>query len=76
MTTITIKNGGELSRNKFQDLDDLRNYLISITPESSFQLSLEEEAELDRRYEEMKSGKEQGISLNKIRAKFEAKISS
>jgi len=76
MTTITVKNSEKLLRKNFQDLEDLRNYLASLDPQQAFQLSIDEEAELDRRYEDIKSGKEKGISWENIKAKFEARITS
>ena len=76
MTTITIQNGEKLTRKKFQDIEDLLNYLVSLSPKKPFQLSSEEETELNRRYEEMKSGKEPGIPWEEIKTNFEAQITS
>ncbi|MGB1283906.1 MAG: addiction module protein [Polaribacter sp.] len=76
MTTITIQNGEQLTRKKFQDIEDLFNYLVSLSPKQSFQLSSEEETELNRRYEEMKSGKELGIPWEEIKTNFKAQITS
>jgi putative addiction module component (TIGR02574 family) len=75
MTTITIKNSGNISRTEFEDLADLQNYLSLRLHEDDY-FSPEEEKELDRRYEELKSGKVKGIPWDEVREKFTKRLNS
>ncbi len=75
MTTITIKNSGNISRTEFEDLADLQDYLTIELHNSTFLFSPEEEKELDRRYEELKSGKVKGIPWKEVREKLLSRIS-
>ena len=74
MTTITIKNSGDISRTEFEDLTDLQDYLSLKLHDDNY-FSPEEEKELDRRYEELKSGKVAGIPWEKVKTKLLSRIS-
>jgi hypothetical protein len=75
MTTITIKNSGNISRTEFEDLTDLQNYLSLKLHEDNY-FSPEEEKELDRRYDELKSGRVKGIPWEEVREKFTERLNS
>jgi len=75
MTTITIKNSGDISRTEFEDLTDLQDYLSLKLHDDNY-FSPEEEKELDRRYEELKSGKVAGIPWEEVRKKFTERLNS
>ena len=69
MTTITIKNSGIISRTVFEDLADLQDFLnFQIIENREF--SDEFKAEIDRREEELLSGKVAGIPWEEVKAKF------
>lgn len=76
MTTITIKNVGKLSRTNFDDLVDLQNYIARLKPNNDFFLSPEMEKELDRRYEELITGKVKGIPWEDIKEEFTQRLNS
>ena len=76
MTTITIKNVGKLSRTSFNDLVDLQNYIAGLEPNNDFFLSPEMEKELDRRYEELITGKVKGIPWEDIKEEFTRRLNS
>ena len=76
MTTITIKNVGNLSRTNFNDLADLQNYIAMLKPDKDFFLSPEMEKELDRRYEELIMGKVKGISWKDVKEEFTQRLNS
>lgn len=76
MTTITIKNSRNLSRTNFENLTDLQDYLTSISVENDIEITTEMEKELDKRYEELLSGKVKGIPWNEVKKEFENRISS
>jgi len=42
MTTIKIKNGAQLTKTQFEDIEDLREYLFLISMENSYTLSSEQ----------------------------------
>ena len=75
MTTITIKNSGNISRTVFEDLADLQDFLTLKLHEDNY-FSPEEEKELDRRYEELKSGKVKGIPWDEVREKYAERLNS
>jgi len=74
MTTITIQNSENLSRTNFDNLTDLQNYIALLKPETDFFLSPEMEEELDRRYEELKSGKVKGIPWEEVKNEFAKRL--
>ena len=74
MTTITIKNDNKISRKVFEDLDDLQRYISSIVSDDGLLLSSEMDKELDKRYEDLKSGDIQGISLEDVKEKYTKRI--
>ena len=75
MTTITIKNSKNISRTEFEDLVDLYSYLDSFFTKEGFSISSEMEEELDRRYEELKSGKVKGIPWDVVKKKYSSRLS-
>ncbi|MCD6555773.1 MAG: addiction module protein, partial [Bacteroidales bacterium] len=60
VTTITIHKGFNFEKTEFQDLDELIDFLN----EKDLFISDEFDAELDRRYHELKSGKIKGINIS------------
>jgi putative addiction module component (TIGR02574 family) len=76
MTTVTIKNVGKLSRTSFNDLTDLQNYIAKLKPDIDFFLSPEMEKELDRRYEELKTGKVKGMPWEDVKEEFTRRLNS
>ena len=69
MTTITIKNSGNISRTEFEDLADLQDYLsLQIIENRDF--SDEFKVELNRREAELLSGKVAGIPWEEVKAKL------
>ena len=76
MTTITIKNVGKLSRTNFNDLADLQKYIAKIEPNNDFYLSPEMEKELDRRYEELITGKVKGMPWEDVKEEFTRRLNS
>lgn len=76
MTTITVDNGDALLRKKFSNVKDLYNYLSLILSEQKLQLSESENAELDKRYQDLKNDSSIGISMKDIEAKYKSKLSS
>jgi putative addiction module component (TIGR02574 family) len=74
MTTITIENGEMFSRTRFTDLDDLQEYITKLKPDLS--ISAEQEKELDRRYEELISGKVDGVPWEDVKAEFSKRFDS
>ncbi len=69
MRTITIHKGFNFEKTEFQDLDELIDYLN----EKDLFISDEFDAELDRRYNELKSGKIKGINISEAKEKFSEK---
>ncbi len=69
MTTITIKNSGNISRTEFEDLADLHDYL-SLQIIENREFSDEFKAELDRREAELLSGEVEGIPWEVVKTKL------
>ncbi len=76
MTTITIKNSENLSRTSFIDLADLQNYIANLGHNNDFFLSPEMEKELDRRYEELITGKVKGMPWEDVKEEFTRRLNS
>ena len=72
MTTITIKDG-KLSKTIFDSLADLQDYLTLQLVEKNQDFSSSFKAELDRREEELISGKEKGIPWEDVKTKLSSK---
>ena len=70
MITITIKDNITISRNVFEDLADLQTYINSIVSDEEYLLTPEMDEELDKRYEELRTGKVEGIAWNDVKEKY------
>jgi len=68
MTTITIRNGGEITKKVFENIAELQDYLSLLISNKEFSDSFKKE--LDKREEDLKSGKESGISWKEVKSKI------
>ena len=75
MITITIKDNVNISRNVFENLADLQNYINSIVPEDDYTLTPEMDEELNKRYEELSSGTVEGVAWEDVKEKYNRRIS-
>lgn len=73
MTTITIKNGHTLSRNKFENIADLQDYLISISVQNEHEISDEHKTILDERIKEAKENSDNFMTFNQFKASITRK---
>ncbi len=73
MTTITIKDNTTLSRTIFENLEDLQEFLSLQFFDNNEEFSDEFKAELNRREEDILSGKEKGIPWEDVKTKLMAK---
>ncbi len=71
METITIKNSKKISRNVFEDWKDLLNFIRNqIETDETIEFSESFKTELDRREEEIISGKAEGIPWEDVKKKM------
>ncbi len=68
MTTITIRNGREITKKVFENIAELQDYLSLLISNKEFSDSFKKE--LDKREEDIKSGKESGISWEEVKSKI------
>ena len=68
MTTITIRNGEGISKKVFENLAELQDYLSLLISDREFSDSFKKE--LNRRQEDLISGKEKGISWDEVKSKI------
>ncbi len=68
MTTITIRNGREITKKVFENIAELQDYLSLLISNKEFSDSFKKE--LDKREEDLKSGKESGISWEEVKSKI------
>ncbi len=71
--TITIKNGHILSRNKFESIADLQDYLISISVQNEYEISDEHKTILDERLKDAKENPDNFMSFNQFKASLTRK---
>jgi len=70
MTTITIKDNTALSRTIFENLEDLQEFLSLQFFDNKEEFSDEFKADLNRREEDILSGKEKGIPWEDVKSKL------
>jgi len=75
MITITIKTGIKLSRNEFEDLDDLQSYINSLSSKNDAILTPEIDEELNKRYKELRLGAVEGVAWKDVKEKYNKRIS-
>lgn len=71
MTTITIKNSGNLSRTEFDDIEDLQLYLVEELQES--ELSAAHKQILDERLAEAEQNPDNFITLDELKSSIKRK---
>jgi len=75
METITIKNSKKISRNVFEDWNDLLNFIKNqLETDENIEFSDDFKAELDKREEELISGKTEGIPWRDVKKEMLSRI--
>ncbi len=73
MTTITIKNGQNLSRTQFDSIADLQDYLLLLSTQNEIELTKEHKAILDERIQDLKENPDNFLSFKQFKTSLNRK---
>ena len=73
MITITIRNAKKLSRLHFENLAELRDYLITIDLQDELQIPVEHQKILDERLEELQKNPDNFVSFAQFKKTLKRK---